>query len=55
MQFEWLEASHRFMDKKRKTKWEKQIRHLPMVLIILLPLLFGVVFGLVARLGRFGS
>jgi hypothetical protein len=40
------------MDKKIKTEWEKMIRRWQIVLVIMLPLLFGLVFWLVVRSGR---
>jgi hypothetical protein len=40
------------MDKKIKTDWEKMIHRWQIVLIIMLPLLFGLVFWLVVRPGH---
>ena len=37
------------MDKKRKTRWERKMRHLKWGLIIGLPLLFGLLLWLMAR------
>jgi hypothetical protein len=38
------------MDKSKKTRWEKRMRRWQIILIILLPLVFGLCFWLIARL-----
>jgi phage shock protein PspC (stress-responsive transcriptional regulator) len=40
------------MDKRIKTRWEKRMLRWQIVLAILIPLLFGVVFYFVAQLIR---
>jgi hypothetical protein len=42
------------MDKRIKTGWEKKMRRWKIMLVILLPLLFGLAFWLVARRNPFG-
>jgi hypothetical protein len=37
------------MDKRRKTRWERKMRMLAMSLVILVPILFGIVFWLIAK------
>jgi len=41
------------MDKSKKTGWEKKMRRWKIVLVILLPLLFGLFLWFIARLNRF--
>jgi hypothetical protein len=38
------------MDKRKKTFWEKRMRRWQIALVVLFPLLFGLVFWLIARL-----
>jgi hypothetical protein len=42
------------MDKRHKTRWERQMNKLIITLIIVLPIVFGLVFWLIARMGRVG-
>jgi hypothetical protein len=37
------------MDKRRKTRWEKRMLRWQIILIVTVPLLFGLVFWLVAH------
>jgi len=41
------------MNKRKKTFWEKQMRRWQIALIILVPLLFGLIFWLIARLNSY--
>ncbi|MEI6078463.1 MAG: hypothetical protein WCS94_22985 [Verrucomicrobiota bacterium] len=43
------------MDKRRKTRWERKMKLLKIVLVIFLPLLFGLTFWLVSRMNPFGK
>jgi len=42
------------MDKRRKTRWEKKMRRLNIILAISVPLVFGVAFWLIARRNQIG-
>jgi flagellar biogenesis protein FliO len=42
------------MDKSRKTKWERQMKKLMIIMIIVLPLLVGLAIWLIAKLSRPG-
>jgi uncharacterized BrkB/YihY/UPF0761 family membrane protein len=42
------------VNKKRKTRWERKMRRLQIGLIVVLPVLFGLVLWLAARLLRSG-
>ena len=42
------------MDKSRKTKWEKQMKARMIVLIIVLPVLFGLVIWAAAKFSHVG-
>jgi cytochrome oxidase assembly protein ShyY1 len=42
------------MDKSRKTRWERQMKKLMIVLIIVLPLTVGLGIWLIAKLSRSG-
>ncbi|HSY18492.1 MAG TPA: hypothetical protein VK815_09175 [Candidatus Acidoferrales bacterium] len=41
------------MDKRKKTFWEKRMRRWQIALMILFPLLFGLIFWLIGRLGTY--